>query len=295
MSIKIVACVVLYNPSLEVIANIQSYYPFVNYLIAVDNSEQKNETIEQALQSRFNNLAYKFLNANLGIAAALNIACSIAIENKFDWILTMDQDSSFVGNDLSKMITDIDTIEAQYKKVGIITPYHVLAEDYIEDLKQDFTVRKIAMTSGNLLNLKTYLVAGAFEEKLFMDFVDYEYCLRLRKYNYTIIQDNKVRLKHSLGNFRIRYFFGQKLGISNHNYQRRYYMTRNSLMVGTRHYMVDKKFFYNVLLNNLVLDPFLILFYEDNKLAKIKSIWKGVVHFLVGKSGKIGFSKVGNI
>lgn len=289
MAIKIAACVVLYNPSLQVINNIQSYYPFVNCLIAVDNSERKNAAIEQALKNSFGEVIYKFLNTNLGIAAALNIACNTAIEKGFDWILTMDQDSSFVNNDLSKMMTDIDTIEAQYNKVGIITPYHVLAEGYTEDLKEDFTVRKIAMTSGNLLNLKAYQAAGAFEEKLFMDLVDYEYCLRLRKNNYTIIQDNKAKLKHSLGNFSIRHFFGKKLGISNHNYQRRYYMTRNSLIVGTKHYKVDKKFFYNVLLN-LILDPFLILFYEDNKLAKLKSIWKGIVHFLAGKSGKIRFS-----
>jgi rhamnosyltransferase len=290
MSVKIAACVVLYNPSLQVIANIQSYYQFVDCLIAVDNSEQKNGAIEEALQSNFKHIIYKFLNANLGIAAALNIACTTAAEKGFDWILTMDQDSSFVSNDLSIMIADIAAIEAQYGNVGIITPYHVLAEGYTEDSKEDFTVRRIAMTSGNLLNLKAYQVAGAFEEKLFMDFVDYEYCLRLRKNTYTIIQDNKVKLKHSLGNFHIRHFLGKKLGISNHNYQRRYYMTRNSLLVSTKHYKMDKAFFYNVLLNNLVKDPILILLFEDNKLAKINSIWKGIIHFLLGRTGKIKFS-----
>lgn len=286
---KIAACVVLYNPPLQVISNIQSYYPFVDCLIAVDNSEQKNEAIADALQSNFLNVIYHPLNANLGIATALNIACKMAVDKGFDWLLTMDQDSSFMADDLSKMIADIDAIEARYGKVGIITPYHVLAEGFTEALKEDFTVRKIAMTSGNLLNLKAYQVAGAFEEKLFMDLVDYEYCLRLRKNTYNIIQDNKVRLKHLLGNFRIHRFFGKKIGISNHNYQRRYYMTRNSLIVGARHYKTDKHFFYNTLLN-LILDPFLILFYEDNKLAKMKSIWKGIVHFLTGKSGKIRFS-----
>jgi len=290
MSKKIAACVVLYNPSLQVISNIQSYYPHVDCLIAVDNSERQNGAITEALQHNLNNVIYKFLNKNLGIAAALNIAATIALDKGFDWLLTMDQDSSFVTNDLSKMIEDIAAIEAQYDKVGIITPYHVLAEGYTENFEADYTVRKIAMTSGNLLNLKAYKVAGTFEEKLFMDFVDYEYCLRLRKNNYNIIQDNKVRLKHSLGNFQIRHFLGKKVGISNHNYQRRYYMTRNSLFVGSRHYKVDKAFFFNVLLNNLFIDPFLILFYEDNKLAKIKSIWKGVVHFLMGKSGKTRFS-----
>src|SRR6476469_1211688 len=125
---KIAACVVLYNPSLQVVANIQSYYPFVECLIAVDNSEHKNGAVEQALQSRFTNVIYKFLNANLGIAAALNIACSTALEKGAGWILTMDQDSSFINSDLSKMIDDIAIIEAQYTKVGIITPYHVLAE-----------------------------------------------------------------------------------------------------------------------------------------------------------------------
>ena len=290
MAKKIAACVVLYNPSEQVIANMQSYCLYVDCLIAVDNSEQKNNTVITAIQSDLHQVIYKFLHANLGIAAALNIACTTAVEKGFDWMLTMDQDSSFVEDDLRKMIADINVIEKQYGKVGIITPHHILAEGYTEDLGENFTRRRIAMTSGNLLNLQAYKDVGAFEEKLFMDFVDYEYCLRLRKHQYHIIQDNSVRLKHSLGNFQIYHLLGKNVGISNHNYQRRYYMTRNSLIVGTRHYKVDRKFFYNVLLNNLILDPFLILFYEDNKLAKLKSIWRGVIHFLKGKSGKMQFS-----
>ena len=42
------------------------------------------------------------------------------------------------------------------------------------------------MTSGNLLNLKIAEKIGDFEEKLFIDEVDHDYCYRIRrKANYS--------------------------------------------------------------------------------------------------------------
>ena len=73
MSKKIAACVVLYNPSLQVISNIQSYYPHVDCLIAVDNSERQNGAITEALQHNLNNVIYKFLNKNLYILGFKNL------------------------------------------------------------------------------------------------------------------------------------------------------------------------------------------------------------------------------
>lgn len=284
---KVAAGVVFYHPDLyAVITNISSYYKSVDYLIVIDNSEKDNTVVKNEVQKHFPDVIYKSLNQNTGIAAALNIACDIALEEKCDWILTMDQDSSFKPNELAQMIKCLREAEQNFKNIGIISPFHMLYDSHKVKAAEHYTEKKILMTSGNLLNLNAHIEIGPFEEKLFMDFIDYEYCLRLRKHGYKIIQDNLVQLKHSLGNFEIKKIFSQKIGISNHNSLRRYYITRNSLYVGFKYFKLDKKFFFHTLKNVLFWDPFIIISYEKNKLAKLKALYKGILHFVFNKYGK---------
>jgi rhamnosyltransferase len=283
---KVAAGVVVYHPDSDVLTNIDTYYNSVDKLIVIDNSETSDTTFQNDLRKLFPDAVYLHLNRNAGIAAALNIACEIAIKEGYKWILTMDQDSSFDMDELTKMIAGIPLIEALFKKVGIITPYHVLHNDDVTKTTEQYTVKNIVMASGNLLNLTAYTAIGPFEEKLFMDYADYEYCLRLRKNKYQIIQDNFVKLKHSLGNYAIKKMFGVSFGVSNHNSVRRYYMIRNSLYVSFKYFPFDKLFFLHTIKNTFLLHPFLILSFEKDKWAKMKSIRKGVLHFLSGKYGK---------
>lgn len=283
---KIAAGVVFYHPDANVISNISTYYSSVDYLVIIDNSETRNKDLENEIQKHFPAAIYRFLNKNAGIAAALNIACDLAITNNCNWILTMDQDSSFRPGELTQMIEGIPVARALFKNIGIISPFHVLHTAHSIKAAEHYTVKNIVMTSGNLLNLFAYAATGPFEEKLFMDYVDYEYCLRLRKNNYKILQDNFVYLKHALGDFKIKKIFSQNIGVSNHNSLRRYYMTRNSLFVGFKYFKTDKLFFFHTLKNLLFWDPFIILSYEKDKLAKLKSVYKGILHFFCGRYGK---------
>lgn len=284
--IKVAACIVLYHPDANVIFNISTYYDAVDCLVVVDNSEKDNSSVRSQIKQRWRDVIYVPQSNNLGIAAALNIACNIAIKNNCNWILTMDQDSSFQPGAASQMIDDINEAKRSFKNIGIISPFHVLHQGHLVKSKQQFEEKNIVMTSGNLLNLQAYKNCGPFEEKLFMDMVDYEYCLRLRRNNYVIINNNRTNLKHSLGNFEIKRLFNKNIGVSNHSSLRRYYMTRNSLYVGFKYRSFDKVFWINVLKNLFLLDPILILLYEKDKLAKFRAVGKGMLHFFSKTYGK---------
>lgn len=283
---KVAAAVVLYHPDSAVVSNIGTYYNSVNSLIVIDNSENNNIDIKDEILKLFPDVIYRSLNRNAGIAAALNIACGIAIQNNCEWVLTMDQDSSFKPDEAKQMIDDIPVARALFGNIGILSPIHVLHEDLTVNATEHYTVKKILMTSGNLLNLSAYTVTGPFEEKLFMDLVDYEYCLRLKKNKYNLIQDNFVHLKHSLGDFEIKKIISQKIGVSNHNSIRRYYITRNALYVGFKYFQTDKLFFFHTLKNIFFWNPLIIIGYEKDKIAKLKSMYKGIVHFIFNKFGK---------
>jgi GT2 family glycosyltransferase len=43
------------------------------------------------------------------------------------------------------------------------------------------------MSSGNLLNLAAFKQVGAYNESFFIDYVDHEYCLRLKKKRFSIL------------------------------------------------------------------------------------------------------------
>lgn len=91
------------------------------------------------------------------------------------------------------------------------------------------------MTSGNLLTINAFKKVDPFEEKLFIDYIDIEYCLHSKQNSYHIVQVNSSILNHKLGNPKV-YSLGRKRFLStNHEPWRRYYITRNRIYVW-RHY-----------------------------------------------------------
>lgn len=210
-------------------------------------------------------------NNNIGIAAALNLGLNRAISEGFDWLLTMDQDSVFEEGALKELK---NVAFSTKENVGIVSPFH-----FIKRSVKSSSVEEVpfTMTSGNLLRVSAARVAGPFEEKLFIDSVDNEYCLRLRKHGFRIIRVNQSILNHSLGTLRKNY-----LGSTvTHSAARRYYITRNMLYVMKKYFPKFFLFGSKELMKSFVL----ILLVEDDKHAKIKSIFAGVSDFLKGRYG----------
>jgi rhamnosyltransferase len=55
------------------------------------------------------------------------------------------------------------------------------------------------MTSGNLIHLTAHKIIGGFNEKLFIDYIDHEYCPRLHINGFSVIRANKAMLFHKVG------------------------------------------------------------------------------------------------
>lgn len=89
---KLAAVVIWYNPLKvdDCIGKILSYAKYVRVYI-VDNSPCDNSS----LASQIPDSVYIPNLRNLGIAAAQNTGCKKALEDGYDWVMTMDQDSYF--------------------------------------------------------------------------------------------------------------------------------------------------------------------------------------------------------
>jgi len=278
---NVAGVVIIYHPPTSILSGVMSYLDQIQKLYIIDNSTACNqELINQLIL--VDKVEYISNYGNKGIAYALNQSCLRAIHDGFTWILTMDQDSSFDPSNFSRFLTHLKSKENLIEKVGIFSPYHVI-NDNVDNNNVDYEKVKVAMTSGNILNLRAFSIVGNFKEKLFIDYVDHEYCLRLRKFGYEVIQCNKVHLRHHLGNSQ-RYTI-LRMTATHHNYIRRYYITRNRLYVIWRYKSFDtfycvKEFFL------LMTDMVKIGLVERDKLKKIRSVIYGVKDFLIGRYGE---------
>lgn len=289
MDYKISAGVVLYNPNDDTYENIASYALEVDTLIVVDNSTLYNSTLIAKLKKNFSNLIYIDNHGNLGIATALNLACNKAIESGSQWILTMDQDSHFFN--FRAYLNCLDKLE-ETKEIALLaanTLWHP-TQDMIENTNCEYEEKRLVITSANLLNLSLFHEIGGFEDKLFIDMVDHDYCMKILQKKYKILFFKNIIVKHEIGNFfqRKNLITGKIRNKIEHYPQRTYYIARNMLYLSKQYSKLYPKE-YNFLrtLNILFIhDVTKILLYEDMKLAKLSAKITALYHFVLGKYGK---------
>lgn len=192
---NIVGVVILYHPDIKQLsANINTYVSGLKQLYIYDNSERHIPGIEAALYSLHPNVIYKFFNSNEGIAKRLNQAVALATQNQFDYLLTMDQDSSFKQGDFEK-----------YKSLIHKRAYSNVAQFGI-NCQPNITIPSEApqealtlITSGSILNLSLVKKVGAFNEDLFIDFVDAEFSYRVVQQGLINLMFSNILLNHAIG------------------------------------------------------------------------------------------------
>jgi rhamnosyltransferase len=279
---RIAAVVILYNPDDNILENINSFANQVEKVFVVDNSDFSNEALLNKTDY-FINVEYVFNNSNIGVAAALNIGAQRAIDQGFDYLLTMDQDSKAANG----MVKELLSIIQYSENVGIVSPEHLDIDIQSQPKPENVYVKDVlsTITSGNILCLDAYKSVGGFLDKLFIDHVDHEYCLRLIKNNYKVIKTNRVLLYHKLGNSNRRKFFRWTFYPSHHPPLRLYYRTRNRLFVDK---LYRKSFPEYVKRDkrNFIRELFEIIVFEKKILAKISMIIKGYIDYKKNRFGK---------
>ena len=92
--------ITLYHTDNAVVANVLSYIDDVDALYIFDNSEKPCEEIISKLRAMGNKVDYISFGENRGLSYALNFAMEKARKAGYDFLLTMDQDSSFDSGDV---------------------------------------------------------------------------------------------------------------------------------------------------------------------------------------------------
>lgn len=225
----VAGCVVLYECDADLRANLSTYAADLDMLVVLDNSAVRDAGIEAAMGNHAH-AEYVFNGANLGIAAALNLAVRWACARGADFLLTMDQDSSFDDTpfrDYRDRVLALPFLD----KLAVAAPYFLPDEPPPVDVMDSMTV----ITSGSIVSLANQARIGPFDERLFIDEVDHDYCLRAHDLGLRVVTLPAVRLEHRLGHARKLPIVGDAVRWSGHSPIRHYYMVRNGLYMAAKH------------------------------------------------------------
>jgi len=264
-----------------VVNNIRSYVNGLDLLVMVDNTGKSNaQLVADLLKLEW--VEYICNDSNAGIASALNTGASRALENGCDFLLTMDQDSFFNGDDFQSYLKKLEVLDVA--TLGILSPSH--DQDDKENAAALSIETDIVMTSGNLVNLEAYRKKGAFLEDLFIDHVDHEYCLRLRSGGYKIMIDSSTSLNHRLGELKhVKIMDSTVFRFISHSPERAYYMIRNGAYVAGKYKEVFPSFFRKNLV--LSLKELVKIFFESDKIKRIRLYFLALKHARKGRLGKL--------
>lgn len=135
-------------------------------------------------------------------------------------------------------------------------------------------------------NLGIYEQAGPFRDDFFIDYVDTEYCLRVKRRGFHIIVACNAHLQHKLGNQKKFKVGPLEMRPTFHSPVRWYYISRNRIPM-IREYGLR---FPHWLLYELVINGYGLLrmmLFEDQKWTKILALLFGALDGLTGRTGAI--------
>lgn len=271
----IMAVIVCYNPDIDKLnKNVRAIYHQVSHIYIVDNGSLNLESYKQTLPK--SNLDIIELSSNKGIAYALNVGYN-ACKDKCSWFITLDQDSCSAPNmvlELKKHITD--------KNIAIISPR-------IVDINYDCSgpnenVREItsAITSGCLNSVACFEQLGGFDEKMFIDYVDHEICLRFRLNGYKIIIEPKAVLYQEVGQISSHKFLGINMPTTNHRPFRRYFLFRNKVYMFKKYFRNFPGWCINDFFSSVKTFTKIVLL-EKQRSKNVKCIFRGLLDGIIGR------------
>ncbi len=228
-------------------------------------------------------------NTNLGIAAALNQGAEIARQQGFDWLVTLDQDTSLFPEMFATLLDVYRECGGGNVLIGGNYWDSHKNRNFIQckkSLRQRFVERKTLITSGTLVPLSLLKAIGPFREDYFIDSVDHEFCLRARRHGFRILISGLPIMSHNIGAHVENASWLRRFLSFNHSPVRKYFIARNTIAT-VRIYALQEPTWSMRQAWRLLSDFASILIFESDKAKKATAFLVGVVHGVTGKMGPI--------
>lgn len=196
--LKIIAGIVLYNAETNrLFREIESVLSQVDMVCLCDNGSTNISLIEKKIISLDKVVLLKN-RSNLGIGTASNQICSYAEKNGFDWVLMLDHDTICPSNLVSTYVKYIGD-----PMLGMLCP-NVVDSDLVQNVynsKNESETEYVnrCIQSAIFIRVSAWKKCGGFNEWMFIDFVDFDFCKRMEINGYKILRCCSVTVDHQLG------------------------------------------------------------------------------------------------
>jgi Glycosyl transferase family 2 len=176
----------------------------VDWLIVVDNSITpaiREQVKQQCAQSP---VRYALLQSpeNLGTARGFNAGALAAKSHGCETVFFLDGDAVVTPGFFQSQIRMLETIEANDRiRVGALTS--IVSDDSPSmdppAIARAWSPVRTIITSGSLVRVSTFESAGRFNEKLFVEGVDFDFSRRMRASGHVLARVNRVLVRQPFG------------------------------------------------------------------------------------------------
>jgi len=305
-SVKTTAVVVSFNPDPEIVEQMLIALQAQCHTVIIDNgSSQSSLFALQELAAGFRDVDVLCLEENSGIAHAQNVAINHIIDTRSNsrYILLLDHDSIPDSGMVSTLEETFEALVAQGKSVAAVGP---VLYDPRDDKHLDFHKTRYGIwgkirvaevddaspvvevdslnSSGTLLATGVYRETGGFDDSLFIDHVETDWCFRARHSGYRLFATTQARLTHHMGDDVCFYWLFGRRRMPYRSPFRHYYIVRNSILLQRRGYVPMSWKFSNIL-KLLFTTLYFGYYYQDSRKQR-KQIFRGIFDGLKGITGR---------
>ena len=275
------AVVITYHPSSEQVAGFTALLALFESLIVVDNTPA-SDAARNALDLISDDPQITVIRnrANVGIAAAMNIGVRLAQQRGCRWVVTLDQDSRPTSQ-LTRFFFRVMRGEFPLGNIGVVGANYINTNNgrlgmTRTDTNHEYAIVRCVISSGSLLNLSCFEAIGGFDERLFIDMVDTEYCYRARQNGYCVALSTEPLMEHAVGYVRRLRFLGQEYLFTLHPPFRQYYIFRNSIYVVRKYCRFEFWGCMKLISVYLPVVLFKSMLISDRKRENLQQIVKGL-------------------
>jgi GT2 family glycosyltransferase len=266
-------------------------------IVVVDNAS--TDGTQRLLAREFPEITTLHQQENGGIGGGLAAGLAYALGRKHDWVWIFDQDSLPAQDALEHLLNGLPHLHADAEITAILAPSCAHPETGIaypalqwsrwrfvpirNNPDQPAVFVDLVISSGSLMRSEAVAKVGLPRQDFFMDFVDYEHCLRLRRQGYRIAVIRDSNLDHAIGTPTVLNIFGWAKSWTDHAPWREYYMTRNEIFTMWRYYpeLAAKAFVFYRLARHAVA----VLLFGQRKRSCLQMMYRGVSD---GRAGRLG-------
>jgi rhamnosyltransferase len=199
-----------------------------------------------------------------------------------DAVLLLDQDSVLDPAQVRKLVAHLaDPTVA----IAAPAPWDAVRSSFIDPrtvMRPQLADLDVVITSGMVVRRSLFDELGGFREEFFVDCVDQDFCLRLRRGGKRIVQDKRILLPHALGALTEHRFLIGRVRVTHHPTWRLYWVIRNGTVLVRENWRAAPAW---CLAWVLIMLRWVLLtaIYEQPRRARLSTIWRGFLDGLRGR------------